>query len=140
MLSVSAQGASTTSKKVVRKLDNPQTVAPNIPLTDIAEIVTKLPKPVRSKSLRSAPIAEVLQERSNRNAVFKFTGSSDPKILSQPVPDKKTVENRTARRQQAYKSRPGPKSDAQSSNRLRGVRLNRRFELQMKYRENQNDL
>ncbi|XP_037038072.1 uncharacterized protein LOC119075665 isoform X2 [Bradysia coprophila] len=132
-----ANTESTKSKKVVRKLDNTQAGPSNI--THVAEAVNELPKSSRSKSLRAAPKVEVLQERSNRDAVFKFTGISDPKIVA-PLPDKKTVENRSSRRQQAYKARPVPKTHPQSSNRLNGVRLNRRFELQMKYRETQNEL
>lgn len=159
----SSQGTSTKSKKVVRKLDNSQTGLSNIPQAgDTNTVVSDSLKSPRSKSLRSAPIVGVLLERSpnfkftgsvdskipsqplserkNGKAIFKFTAKSDSMKVSQPLPDEKTVKNRSARHQQAFKDRPVPKSHPQSSNRLKGVRLNRRFELQMKHRENQNEL
>lgn len=128
---------STTTKKVVRKLDN--TFQPG-PTNRSQPSNAELSKSVPPKSFRFAPKVEVLQERSNRDAVFKFTGNSDSNSVSQSLPAKKSVENRTARRQQAYKARPMTSANPNNSDRLRGVRLNRRFQLQMKFREDQNEV
>ncbi len=129
-------GPSTKSKNVVRKLDNTQPGP-----SKYSQAVNEFPKTVQSKSFRTAPMVGVLQERSNRDGVFKFTGnSSDSKIAAQLLPVKKIVENRSMRRQQAYKARPVPKTHPQNLNGLNGVRLNRRFNLQMKFRESQSEL
>lgn len=132
----------TKPKKVVRKLDNNFLQVPSNRSQSInsESANSELPKSVRPKSLRAAPTVEVLQERSNRDPVFKFTGSSDPKVTAQPTSSKKIAENRSTRRQQAYKARPMPNTQPKNSDRLKGVRLNRRFQLQMKYREDQNEL
>lgn len=127
----------TSTKKVVRKLDN--NFQPD-PSKRSQAANSELPKSTRSKPLQAASTIEVLQDRSNRDAVFQFTGSSDSKVVAQPLPDKKTTENRSTRRQQAYKARPVPNTQLQKSDRLKGVRLNRRFLLQMKYREDQDEL
>lgn len=124
-------------------MDNSQPGRSDISQAGASETVNELPKLsklVRSKSFLTVPKVGVLQERSNGNAVFQFTGSGDSKIVSQPLPGKKTANNSSARRQQAYKARPAPRTDPQNSDRLKGVRLNRRFQLQMKYRDDQNEL
>lgn len=92
-------------------------------------------KPLNLEARINEPTA-VLKERSNESArIIKPVFGRANKVETNVT---KKLADREERRKQMYKSR-GVNTTAQKKENLKGVRSNRRFDLLMKYRQQQED-